>query len=165
MPLLRTYSERIRFTIRNDRDSLKWIFSLSDSTGRLGRRQFHLSEFDFDVVHRAGAKRQTGSALLRQTKTGADTSPLEHGLSLLVIDVKLLVSFQTYNWSTHTNARAFTTRRWQSQLPNQQPTTVILSCRSFKKFWKNNSPTHSAKSHFASFKTHFQYSASIYADF
>lgn len=71
--VLRPYLKINRSTIRTGRDSLKWILNLSDSTGRFARWRLCLSEFEFDVVHKAGVKHQAADALSRLPATGADT--------------------------------------------------------------------------------------------
>ena len=74
--LLRPYLEGQRFTVRTDHDSLKWVLNLADAKGRLARWRLRLSEFDFDVEHRAGVKHQAADALSRMETTGLDTRPL-----------------------------------------------------------------------------------------
>lgn len=54
--VLRPYLKGTRFTIRVGQDSWKCTLSLVDATGRLARWQLRLSEFEFDVVHRADIK-------------------------------------------------------------------------------------------------------------
>lgn len=51
---LRPYFGRKCVTISTNIDSQKWILKLSDTFGRLTRLHLRLSNFDFDVAHRAG---------------------------------------------------------------------------------------------------------------
>lgn len=53
---LRRYLENSRFTITTDRDSLKWILNLTNSTGRLAKCHVRLFEYELDIVHFAGIK-------------------------------------------------------------------------------------------------------------
>ena len=63
--LLRPYLEGQRFTVRSDRDSLRWVLNLADAKGRLAGWRLRLSEYDFVVEHRAGIKHQAAEALSR----------------------------------------------------------------------------------------------------
>lgn len=49
----RLYLKGTHFTIRTGHDLLKWFLNLADATGRLTGWRLRLSEFSFDVVHRA----------------------------------------------------------------------------------------------------------------
>lgn len=68
-----------------DHDALKWNLNLAYFKGRFTRRRLRLSELDFEVVHRTGAKHQAVNALLRLAINGKDTSPLEVDIQLLAI--------------------------------------------------------------------------------
>ena len=84
--LLRPYLEGQRFTVRTDHDSLRWVLNLADAKGRLARWRLRLSEFDFDVEHRAGIKHQAADALSRMTTTGLDTTPLGDDIPCFTAD-------------------------------------------------------------------------------
>lgn len=55
----------------------------------LARWYLRLSEFEFDVVDRARIKHQAADSLSRMTATGANRIPIEHELSIAVIDTTL----------------------------------------------------------------------------
>lgn len=85
--LLRAYLGGTRITFHTD-DSLKWILSLTDITGRLARWRLWLFKSDFDVEHRAGLRRQAVDTLFRVETTNGDNAPLRDNLSLLTYDAK-----------------------------------------------------------------------------
>jgi hypothetical protein len=51
---LRCYLEFTRFTVVTDCYALKWLHSLKDPLGRLGRWALRLQNFDFTIEHRPG---------------------------------------------------------------------------------------------------------------
>lgn len=84
--LLRSYLKGTQFTIRTDHDPLKWILILTDSTSRLERWRFLVSECHFDVVRRAGIKHQAAEASSRLRTTGKNKTHLDNDLHVLAID-------------------------------------------------------------------------------
>lgn len=84
--LSRPYEKGIKFTMTTDHDSLNWILSLPESTGRLTRCRLQLSEFAFDAVHRAGPKKQTMDALSMLPTSGDEIVSLDEDLPLLKIE-------------------------------------------------------------------------------
>lgn len=84
--MLQPYLEGTRFSIRMDHHSVKWILNLTDSTKRLSHCRLQHSEFDFNVVHHEGVKRQAADTLARLQTTGEDDKPLEDDLHLPAID-------------------------------------------------------------------------------
>ena len=62
---LRPYIEGTKFTIRTDHDALRWLMTLTESTGRLTRWRLRLSEFDFVIQYRPGRVHQVPDALSR----------------------------------------------------------------------------------------------------
>ena len=62
---LRPYIEGLKFTIRTDHDALRWLMTLTDSSGRLMRWRLRLSEFDFTITYRPGRVHQVPDALSR----------------------------------------------------------------------------------------------------
>ena len=74
---LRPYVEGTRFTIRTDHDALRWLMTLSDTSGRLTRWRLRLQEFDFDIVYRPGRVHQVPDALSRLLAIENDTEPLD----------------------------------------------------------------------------------------
>lgn len=85
--LLRPYLEGCRLTIRTDHDSLRWILNLTGATGRLARWQLCLSEFDSDVIHRAGVIHQAADALPRLPTGGTDKTTLENERPIAYINI------------------------------------------------------------------------------
>ena len=51
---LRPNVEELKLKIRTDHDALRWVMTLTDSTGRLTRRRLRISEFDFTITCRPG---------------------------------------------------------------------------------------------------------------
>jgi len=51
---LRHFLDEQRFLIRTDHQALSWIYSTTDSSGRLMRWQLRLSEYTFDIVYKPG---------------------------------------------------------------------------------------------------------------
>ena len=62
---LRPYIEGTRFTVRTDHDALRWLMTLTESSGRLTRWRLRLAEFDFVVQYRPGRVHQVPDALSR----------------------------------------------------------------------------------------------------
>lgn len=83
--LLRPYFNGKRLTIRTDHNSLRLILNVADATGRSSRWLLSQSEFDFDVKHCTHVKHQAVDAQLRLRTDGADNTPLEDDLPVLVI--------------------------------------------------------------------------------
>ena len=74
---LRPYVEGTRFTIRTDHDALRWLMTLTDSSGRLTRWRLRLQEFDFEITYRPGRVHQVPDALSRLLAVKSDTEPLD----------------------------------------------------------------------------------------
>ena len=62
---LRPYVEGTRFTVRTDHDALRWLMSLTDSSGRLTRWRLRLAEYDFTIQYCPGRVHQVPDALSR----------------------------------------------------------------------------------------------------
>ena len=93
---LRPYIEGTRFTIRTDHDSLRWLMSLTESTGRLTRWRLRLSEFDFVIQYRPGRVHQIPDALSRlivpnntQRPVDDDIPTFDDALTLLTPELTL----------------------------------------------------------------------------
>lgn len=85
--LHRPYLERTRFTVRINRDSLKWIFSLSHFTVMLARWRLRLYELDFDVVHQADIKSWEANALLKLAKGVKNNTDFINNITISIIDL------------------------------------------------------------------------------
>lgn len=72
--------EVTRFNIRTEHSLLSWILNWNDSVEHFVRRLQRQSEFEFDVVHRAGVKGRAADALSSLSTTGADTLTLWNDL-------------------------------------------------------------------------------------
>ena len=62
---LRPYVEGTRFTVRTDHDALRWLMSLTESSGRLTRWRLRLAEYDFTIQYCPGRVHQVPDALSR----------------------------------------------------------------------------------------------------
>jgi hypothetical protein len=71
---LQPYLEGQRFLIRTDQVALKWLLSLKDSTGRLGRWRLRLAEFEFTIQYRPGIKNSLADGCSRVKTDGGDTT-------------------------------------------------------------------------------------------
>jgi hypothetical protein len=61
----RVYLFGSRFSVVTDHAALNWLMGINDATGRLCRWAIMLQNYEFDIVHRAGAKHQNADALSR----------------------------------------------------------------------------------------------------
>ena len=72
------YIEGLTFTVRTDHDVLRWLMTISDSTGCLMRWRLRLSEFDFTVKYRPGLVQQVPDAISRIfTPEGNHDKPID----------------------------------------------------------------------------------------
>jgi len=62
---LRHFLDGQRFLIRTDHQALSWIYSTTDSSGRLMRWRLRLSEYTFDMVYEPGASHHLPDFLSR----------------------------------------------------------------------------------------------------
>jgi len=62
---LRHFLDGQRFLIRTDHQALSWLYSTTDSSGRLMRWRFRLSEYTFDMVDKPGASHHLPDFLSR----------------------------------------------------------------------------------------------------
>jgi len=62
---LRHFLDGQRFLIRPDHQALSWIYSTTDSSGRLMRWRLRLSEYTFDMVYKPGASHHLPDFLSR----------------------------------------------------------------------------------------------------
>lgn len=83
--LLRPNLQETCFTICTDHDALRWILNLADASCKLGRRRIRLSEYKFDVVHRAGIKHQVADSLSQLSTDGHAKTVLDEVLPFLTI--------------------------------------------------------------------------------
>ena len=62
---LRPYVEGTNFTVRTDHDALRWLMSLTESSGILTQWRPRLAEYDFTIQYRPGRVHQVPDALSR----------------------------------------------------------------------------------------------------
>ena len=74
---LRPYVEGLKFHVRTDHDALRWLLTLTDSSGRLLRWRLRLAEFDFTVTYRPGRVHQVPDALSRLESEFDDGQPVD----------------------------------------------------------------------------------------
>ena len=67
----------VKFVLRTDHSSLQWLFRQKEPDGMTFRMQQQLQEFDFNVVHRAGAKHGNADGLSSMLEEGPDWMPGE----------------------------------------------------------------------------------------
>ena len=72
---LRPYVEGTRFTVRTDHDALRWLMSLTKSSGRLTRCRLRLAEYDFTIQYRPGRVHQVPDALSRLISPRVSDNP------------------------------------------------------------------------------------------
>lgn len=75
----RPYVEGLHVTVFTDHNSLKWLMSRPNPSGRLARWSLRLQDFDFTVIHKPGAHNNVPDALSRNPlplSTEAPTDPL-----------------------------------------------------------------------------------------
>ncbi len=81
---LRPYVEGTSFTVRTDHNSLNWLMSHQDPSGRLARWRLLLSEFEYVIDYRLARVHQVPDALSRIPTTGLDQMEYEDDLPCLV---------------------------------------------------------------------------------
>ena len=54
-----------KFTLRTDHGSLRWLFHFKEPQGQMARWLEVLSQYNFQIVHRAGKRHQNADALSR----------------------------------------------------------------------------------------------------
>lgn len=62
----RPYLANSKFTVYTDHIALKWLKSIKDATGRLGRWSLDLSTYNFEIIHRSGKANGNADALSRR---------------------------------------------------------------------------------------------------
>lgn len=83
--LLNPYLQGANFTIRTDHEALRRILNITDAKGGLARSILRLSVFNYDFVHRVEVKHQAGDAFSRLETSGADTTPIDDNIPLLLM--------------------------------------------------------------------------------
>lgn len=75
--LLQPYLEGCLFTIRTYHCVMKCIFIITDSTAELSHCPLKFSEFNFDLMHRAGTKNQAAYVFLKLRTTRTDRTSID----------------------------------------------------------------------------------------
>ena len=73
----KSYIWGVKFVLQTDHSSLQWFFKQKEPDGMTFRMQQQLQEFDFNVVHRAGAKHGNADGFSRMVEEGPDWMPGE----------------------------------------------------------------------------------------
>ena len=73
----RPYLEGVRFKIRTDHAALRWILTITESTGRLTRWRLLLSEFDYEIDYIPGRVNSVPDAMSRVLTPAGDPQPVE----------------------------------------------------------------------------------------
>ena len=71
---MRPYLEGYRFTVLTDHQSLKWLRTMDNPSGRLARWGLELQEYDFDIQYRKGANNLVADALSRKPDEDTETT-------------------------------------------------------------------------------------------
>lgn len=80
---MRPYLEGYKFTVITDHQSLRWLQSLKNPTGRLARWALLLQQYDFDVKYRRGVLNRIADALSRDPIPATEETPSD---TLMTID-------------------------------------------------------------------------------
>ena len=78
----RPYVFATQFEVVTDHAALRWLRSIRDPRGRLGRWSLELQDCDFEVIHRPGSTNVVADALSRLPR-----DPAEHGKTVAPVDV------------------------------------------------------------------------------
>ena len=72
---LQPYVEGTNFTVRTGHDALRWLMSLTESSGRLKRWRLRLAEYEITIQYRPGRVHQVADALSRLVSPGVTAEP------------------------------------------------------------------------------------------
>jgi len=81
---LRHFLDGHRFLLRTDHQALSWIYSTTDSSGRLMRRRLRLSEHTFDMQYTRGASHHA-TDLLSRTENDAAAEDINDDIPCLAL--------------------------------------------------------------------------------
>ena len=81
---LRHFLDGQRFLIRSDHQALSWIYSTTDSSGRLMRWRLRLAEYTFDMQYKPGASHHIPDFLSR-TDNDAPMEPIQDDIPCLAL--------------------------------------------------------------------------------
>lgn len=73
----RPYVEGLHVTIFTDHNSLRWLMSGPNRSGRLARWSLRLQDFDFSIVHKPGTRNTVPDALSRNSLPLTDDAPID----------------------------------------------------------------------------------------
>lgn len=77
---------RTKHTIHTNHYSLELILNPADATGILARCQLRLSEFDLDIIHRAGINNRAAEILWALKAEGENSTDIENDIPVAVTD-------------------------------------------------------------------------------
>jgi len=95
---LRHFLDGQRFLIRADHQALSWIYSTTDSSGRLMRWRLRLSKYTFDMVYKPGASHHLPDFLSRAS-TVAPTEDIHDNIPCLAL-VETANGFRTGRYTS-----------------------------------------------------------------
>lgn len=72
---LRPYIEGTRFTVQTDHNALRWLLSLTETSGRLIRWGLRLAEYDFTIEYRPRRVNQVSDAFSGLISPGIGKEP------------------------------------------------------------------------------------------
>lgn len=73
----RPYVEGLHVTIFTDHNSLRWLMSRPNPSGRLARWSLRLQDFDFSIVHKPGTRNTVPDALSRNPLPLTSDTPID----------------------------------------------------------------------------------------
>lgn len=81
--LLRSYMKGIKFIVWTNHHTLKWIGSITYTTGKPARWRSLLMKYDFDTVRMACVKKETAETSLQLPTEGTDDSNINDDTSIM----------------------------------------------------------------------------------
>ncbi|EGD83143.1 hypothetical protein PTSG_12079 [Salpingoeca rosetta] len=83
----RPYVFATTFEVVTDHAALRWLRSIRDPRGRLGRWSLELQDCDFEVIHRPGSSNVVADALSRLPRDAVEQSPAEPAVDVVAAPV------------------------------------------------------------------------------
>lgn len=99
------YIEEIRFTTCTHHEALRWVFNMTEPTGKLARRRLRMSECDIVIARQAWIKHHVADTLLRLNTKGEYTFLIEIEVTVLTVPRENLDMRQRREQSTSSLSR------------------------------------------------------------